>query len=250
MTTSGGFSMARERDYDRYRLGMSVAARYGRPGADLYPVVVDLLRTELRGVREPVVLDVGCGEGPLAVAAVGSGLRVVGVDASATMLRSARDHGPVIGADAAALPVASGAVDAVTAVNVLDHLKRPGRALRAALRVLRPGGLLVAGAVSRRDSPELDPQWRPTRTPFDSEDAAGVLADAGFVEARTLPWDAPLAVLPDRDAVRGHLRARFVAPGRAAVLAAAIVARTGLPLEVTKRGALIVGRAPEQLSPR
>ena len=59
-----------------------------------------------------------------------------------------------------------------------------------------------------------------------------------FERVQVERWDAPLARLPDRDAVRDYLVARFVAPG-AAVAAAG---RVRTPLTVTKRGAVVYAR--------
>ncbi|MGH3565899.1 MAG: methyltransferase domain-containing protein [Pseudonocardia sp.] len=227
-----------QRDYDtdpgRYRLGTALTSAHGAPQTDLHSRIVRLLHHA--GVVR--VLDVGCGAGALAAAAAGM-VRVIGVDAAATMIGAASRHGPAIRAEATALPVADGAVDAVVAVNVLDHLDRPGDGLLEAHRVLRRGGLLVAGTISRADSPELAPFWRPARTPFDTEDAPAQVA-AVFGSTGTQPWDAPLITLPDRDAVRDYLRVRFVPPGQAERLADALVHRGPLPLPVTKRGALVL----------
>ena len=59
-----------------------------------------------------------------------------------------------------------------------------------------------------------------------------------FGQIQVWRWDAPLVRLPDRDAVRDYLVARFV-PAEAAVAAAAQVAT---PAAITKRGALILAR--------
>ncbi|MDN5856585.1 MAG: methyltransferase domain-containing protein, partial [Actinomycetia bacterium] len=208
-----------DRDPDRYRDGMAAATRFGTAGADLYRWIADLL-DESSGERRVLrVLDLGCGEGPLAAAATWRH-RVVGVDASRAMLRGARRHAPVVQGDITRLPFTRGCVDAVVAVNVLDHLDRPTPALHEARRVLRPKGRLVVGAISRTDSPELAPHWRPAPTPFDSEDAPEAVRNAGFTDVLVLPWDAPLVTLPDRDALAAYLRARFVPPRRASELAA------------------------------
>ena len=144
---------------------------------------------------------------------------------------------PVVLADAVALPLVDRSFDAVVAVNTLDHLHDPRVALREARRVLAPGGMLLAAAISRKDTPELAPVWRPRPSPFDAEDAPALVASVfGAVEVRC--WDAPLVTLPDPQAVRDFLVARFVDP-----LAAADAARDVLtPLTVTKRGALVLAR--------
>ena len=104
-------------------------------------------------VRGDTVLDLGCGPGTITVdlaARVAPG-RVVGVDASADIVRQAAGHGVDTGtenvefavADAYALPFDDEVFDVVHAHQVLQHLARPVEALREALRVLRPGGVLA-----------------------------------------------------------------------------------------------------------
>jgi 2-polyprenyl-3-methyl-5-hydroxy-6-metoxy-1,4-benzoquinol methylase len=99
-----------------------------------------------RGLAAPGrLLDVGCAGGVLAGAARAEGWRPVGIDLAHGACRAAARAmaGPVVQADARALPFRAGGLDAVTLVNVLDHTTEPRAALAEAARVLRPGGLLV-----------------------------------------------------------------------------------------------------------
>lgn len=102
------------------------------------------------------ILDVGCGTGALAAAAVGSwpGVRVTGVDASAGMLAVAarelgdlddttRDRVSLVQATADRLPFGDGAFDVVVTAFVLQLVPSRYRALREARRVLAPGGTLA-----------------------------------------------------------------------------------------------------------
>lgn len=93
----------------------------------------------LRGAR---VLDLGCGKGRFAARLRERGARVVGLDLSMAMLRSARGLDRVR-ASARRLPFADGAFDAVVAVEVFEHVGPPEPVLREARRVLRPGGVLA-----------------------------------------------------------------------------------------------------------
>ena len=102
------------------------------------------------------VLDVGCGTGSLALAAkrrVGPTGTVLGVDASPEMIALARRKASRAGAhvtfrNAAAerLPFPDASFDAVLATLMLHHLPAPLRreCVREALRVLKPGGRMLA----------------------------------------------------------------------------------------------------------
>ena len=90
------------------------------------------------------VVDVGAGSGALlpALRRCAPDSAVVSVDASEEMLRAARrNHAALaVRADALALPVADGSVDAVLLAFVLFHLAEPATGLAEAARALRRGG--------------------------------------------------------------------------------------------------------------
>ena len=103
------------------------------------------------------ILDVGGGTGVYARWLAGRGYEVHLVDAVARHVEEARAHagpalaGAVVG-DARHLGRADGSFDAVTLLGPLYHLvERAHRvqALAEARRVLRPGGVVVAAAISR-----------------------------------------------------------------------------------------------------
>lgn len=119
--------------------------------ADEFQAMVTLLNP-LAGHR---ILDAGCGDGRLAATLAREAERVIGVDANRDMLRAARhrrDHGAqvdLVGADLAALPFPNDSLDAVTAVTVFCFVAEPVAALRELARVVRPGGRVVVGELSR-----------------------------------------------------------------------------------------------------
>lgn len=98
-----------------------------------------------------LVLDAGCGTGrafPLLRDAVGAAGRVVGVDVTPEMIRSARDRGraevgPLLIADVGRLPLRDGVADGVLASGLISHVPRPAAVLAELARVTRPGGRLA-----------------------------------------------------------------------------------------------------------
>ncbi|MEU6772589.1 class I SAM-dependent methyltransferase [Streptomyces sp. NPDC046759] len=97
------------------------------------------------------VLDAGCGTGralPPLRAAVGPSGVVLGADLTPAMLeaavRAGRDRDArLLLTDVAALPLRSGALDAVFAAGLIAHLPRPQENLRELARVVRPDGMLA-----------------------------------------------------------------------------------------------------------
>jgi ubiquinone/menaquinone biosynthesis C-methylase UbiE len=128
---------------DNYRRGLSDSdpAHY-RP-------IFDLLAVQ----AGEMILDVGCGTGGAVRALapqVGQQGRVIGIDASATMIAEAEARSAGLAlpieyrvADAHALPFPDNSVDGCYADGVFEILPDPRRALAEMVRVLRPGGRLV-----------------------------------------------------------------------------------------------------------
>ena len=101
------------------------------------------------------VLDIGCSfaYGSAAIQAGGPpGRVVVGVERDPGHLADAAQRFPwirVLDADAGALPLPDDAADAVTMLDVLEHLEDPEGALAELHRVLKPGGTLVLSVPHR-----------------------------------------------------------------------------------------------------
>lgn len=104
---------------------------------------------DAQGIRLGMsVLDLGCGTGEdvrRLAAVVGERGHVVGVDASARMVETARNRGVPPNArfeiaSAHALPFAAESFDACRADRVFQHLERGEEAAAELLRVLKPGG--------------------------------------------------------------------------------------------------------------
>jgi len=148
----------------------------GRISDQLESALVLELAGDVRGCR---ILDVGCGDGELAVRLAALGAQVTGVDVSSSMIGAARARAERSGvavtfceARAEALPFAADSFDLVVAVTVLCFIGNALPTFREASRVLAPGGRLVIGELGRHSTWSAqrrlrawlgDPLWRRAR---------------------------------------------------------------------------------------
>jgi SAM-dependent methyltransferase len=103
------------------------------------------LLAELAPLVRARVLDVGSGPGDLAEALRAVGARPVSLDLDWDELHCRpRSLAGAVQGDGRRLPFPTASFDLVCAVNVLEHLPDPPGLLTEALRVCRPGGLVVA----------------------------------------------------------------------------------------------------------
>jgi 2-polyprenyl-6-hydroxyphenyl methylase/3-demethylubiquinone-9 3-methyltransferase len=122
----------------------------------LNPVRVDYIaqRTELMGRR---VADVGCGGGLLAEALARRGAHVCGIDLAPAMIEVAQLHAHesqltidyrVCSAEQLALHNA-GSFDAITCMELIEHVDDPAALVAQLATLLRPGGDLFVSTINR-----------------------------------------------------------------------------------------------------
>jgi len=115
-----------------------------------------LILALLGDVRGREVLDVGCGDGDLALELWRRGAVVTGIDASPEMIDAARASAKREGAnisfklgEAANIPFDSQRFDVVAAVTILCFVADAAPVFSEIARVLRPGGVLVIGELGK-----------------------------------------------------------------------------------------------------
>ena len=125
------------------------------------PVRLRYVADQLRAGGAPLagarVLDVGCGGGLLSEALALEGADVVALDLAPDLLQVARLHGLESGvkvdyrlqsAEALAAEAPAG-FDAVTCMEMLEHVPDPAAIVRACATLLRPGGRLFLSTLNR-----------------------------------------------------------------------------------------------------
>ena len=128
-----------------------------RPLHQINPLRLDWIDAQAR-LAGKTVLDVGCGGGILAEAMARRGADVLGIDLSIKPLRVAQLHAMESGIDhlhyrevavetlAAEL---SGHFDAVTCMEMLEHVPDPASVVRACAALVKPGGWVFFSTLNR-----------------------------------------------------------------------------------------------------
>lgn len=115
------------------------------------------------------VLDVGCQLGALPIALSERGASVTGLDVDPGLIEGATLRARCYGAEVSlvratgeALPFEDARFDAVTFVDVIEHVRDPRAAVREIARVLRPGGTLYLFGPNRLSPANLraDPHYQ------------------------------------------------------------------------------------------
>ncbi len=151
------------------------------------------------------ILEVGCGGGQMRAWAQAQGLDYVGIDVASDRVHDwLREHGgPDFYADAHALPFEDARFDAVYASAVWEHLALPALATQEALRVLKPGGVML-GSMSF-----LEPWHDASQTHMTPAGVDRMLRLAGFAPRLIWPeirWSGFRAIMEMGNKVTRFLR--------------------------------------------
>ncbi len=125
----------------------------------LNPLRLAWIEQAAAGLRDKKILDVGCGGGILSESLARQGAAsVLGIDLAEKSIKVAKLHAleagiknlsyQVISAEALAAEQA-GQYDAVTCMEMLEHVPDPAAIVQAVAQLLRPGGVAVFSTINR-----------------------------------------------------------------------------------------------------
>ncbi len=162
----------------------------------------DKLRSDLYGDRfttaamlallpsTSVVADLGCGTGQLAEELAPYVAKVIGVDNSPAMLKTAKKRtGDLPNVDLRigelqSVPIADDACDAAMLLLALTYVADPPAVLKEAARILKPGGRLIVVDLLPHDRDDFRRQMDQQSMGIELASMEEMLATAGFLEAR------------------------------------------------------------------
>ena len=127
-----------------------------RPLHELNPTRLGYVRERVQ-LRNARVLDVGCGAGLLSEALAREGAHVTALDLAPELIEVAKLHllesnlkvDYRLQAVEALAAEAPGSFDAITCMEMLEHVPDPGSVLAACATLLKPGGRLLLSTLNR-----------------------------------------------------------------------------------------------------
>jgi 2-polyprenyl-6-hydroxyphenyl methylase/3-demethylubiquinone-9 3-methyltransferase len=128
-----------------------------RPLHEINPLRLAHIERLAGGLRDKAILDVGCGGGILAEAMAAKGAHVTGIDLAEKPLKVAMLHKIETGSTVDYRLVAAEALadempaafDAVTCMEMLEHVPDPASIVAACARLVKPGGWVFFSTINR-----------------------------------------------------------------------------------------------------
>lgn len=120
---------------------------------DINQTRLDFIKNQIN-LTDIRVLDVGCGGGILCESMARCGAHVTGIDAEAEAIRVATEHAKEneLIVHYTCTPIEEyddSSFDAITCMEMLEHVQRPEQVLQHCKRLLKPDGFLFLSTISR-----------------------------------------------------------------------------------------------------
>lgn len=169
-----------------------IAGKYGeltQPGGG-WPALAAGLAAGFAGQD---VVDLGAGEGELALLLARFAGSVTAVDQSRAMLKEVKARAAAAGlghvvrvceGDLESLPLEDASADAVILSQALHHAAQPAQAVSEAGRILRIGGRLIILDLLKHDQDWVREQWADQWLGFEERELGLWMASAGLSEVR------------------------------------------------------------------
>lgn len=128
-----------------------------KPLHAINPLRLAYIESRIGGFAGKRILDVGCGGGILAESMAARGANVTGIDLAEDALNAAREHAQMhsvtidyqhIAAETLA-ETAGGQFDAVSCMEMLEHVPDPATIVTACTRLCKPGGQVFFSTINR-----------------------------------------------------------------------------------------------------
>jgi ubiquinone/menaquinone biosynthesis C-methylase UbiE len=161
----------------------------GKSSASSYPPYQNLFEAErrclLKNIQpDAVVLDVGCGDGRNMRTILEKTLYVTGIDNDKKAVKDAEKHFDafptvkIVYAEAISLPFEDGLFDIVTYLMILPNLDtHKEKALSEAVRVLKPGGIIILSSFSETAFDERMEVYKKVGAPIVRTEGTKVIFD-------------------------------------------------------------------------
>ncbi len=179
------------------------------------------------------VVDLACGTGDLCRDLAAVGARPVGADFSAGMLANARTDAPLVRADGARLPFATGVLDGLTCGFALRNFVDLDAVFRECARILCPGGRFAALDATVPSNPVMrmgNAVWFRGAVPLLGRMLAGDAEAYSYLPKST-------AYLPAEPELRDRLRlAGFADVGYRTFTGGSVLLLTGTRVEAPSEG--------------
>ena len=155
---------------------------------------------EVRGLPSGArILDAAVGLGQLATRMSAVGYRVFGIDAALEAAVHVRRTSavPTVVGDLTRMPFRTGAFDAVTSGETLEHLDDDAAAAREIGRIVRQGGVCIATVPALQSLWSASDDYYEHRRRYSRRPLKEMFRAAGFAVAKAAFWGFPIVLLYD-----------------------------------------------------